>query len=163
MRLSSQVDFDKRARRFSGTPKGDSKMSSNKNSKSAKSEVNATNTNKEETMKNEKNEKNEAKYATDPIAIAKQNLETARAAFKALRGVKAPKSPEVVERQKRIKELRQENKDWFAQIKRNKAIAKSLQQENKALRKAASTPEALRQAKIAVLKAELAYQEACLG
>jgi hypothetical protein len=127
-----------------------SKNSSKNSSKSVKSEVN---TNKEETMKNE----------TDPIAIAKQNLETARAAFKALRGVKVPKSPEVVERQKRIKELRQENRDWFAQIKRNKAIAKSLQQENKALRKAASTPEALRQAKIVVLKAELAYQEACLG
>lgn len=134
-------------------------MSSNK--KSVKSEVrntntNAVNTTKEETMKNETS-------SNDPITIAKQNLETARAAFKALRGVKAPKSPEVVERQKRIKELRQENKDWFAQIKRNKAIAKSLQQENKVLRKAASTPEALRQAKIAVLKAELAYQEACLG
>lgn len=77
-------------------------MSSNKNSsKSVKSEINTT---KEETMKNEK------KYAADPIAIAKNHLEAARAAYKELRGVKAPKSPELIEKQKQIKAIRKENK-----------------------------------------------------
>lgn len=112
--------------------------------------------NKVETTNNEENK-------MDPILQAKEVLDKARAEFKSLKGTKPVKSLHLIENQKKIKVLREENQCLFAQIKSNKAIVKDLQEKNKALRKTASTPEALRQAKIAVLKAELAYQEACLG
>lgn len=99
----------------------------------------------------------------DPITAAKEILDAARAEFKSLKKVKPTKSLHLIENQKRIKVLQEENRSLFAQIKSNKVTIKNLQQENKALRQTASAPEALRQAKIAVLKAELAYQEACLG
>lgn len=126
---------------------------SNKVENKVENKIETTTTNNEETKMEKK----------DPITTTKEILDAARAEFKSLKGIKPVKSLHLIENQKRIKVLQEENRRLFAQIKSNKVTIRDLQEKNKALRKTASTPEILRQAKIAVLKAELAYQEACLG
>jgi hypothetical protein len=122
------------------------------------------------------------KLAVDPIEVAKRKLDEARADYKRIKEINAgPKtektfSPEraaikqklsdlkanrlaasneikttkavIVEKRKTIKLMNQEKKDLLAQVKKAPRTVKS---------------QAVKEARIAVLEAELAYRKACIG
>lgn len=122
------------------------------------------------------------KPVTDPIEVAKRNLDFARADYRRIKEINAgpkaeqqvdPKRKEVRDKIAQLKVLRKENveriKQYKAAIEACRATIKEIAAGKRALQgsvKKMPRPvrnKAVKDAQIALLEAELAYRKACLG